>query len=144
MELPLSVLLSATVREVPVERIGGTATSSSSLLSAELGDGTTLTREESRLRITREVEVLDRTLPVTAAGTVTLEGPDVVVAVEQGSGAGVDAPDWLLERAADTLDLHYPVPELPFGLQLTGVVPADGGVGVALEATDTVIAAGNT
>jgi hypothetical protein len=59
--------------------------------------------------------------------------------VEQAAGAGVDVPDWLLSRAADQLDLRYTVPALPFGLQLTGVTPAENGVDVALEATDAVL-----
>jgi hypothetical protein len=44
-----------------------------------------------------------------------------------------------VNRAADLLDLRYPVPALPFGLQLTSVQPAAEGVDVAVEATDTVL-----
>ena len=40
-----------------------------------------------------------------------------------------------MDRAADLLDLRYAVPALPFGLQLTGVRPADDGVDVRVEAT---------
>jgi hypothetical protein len=139
VEVPLSAALSGSVQEVPVERIDGTATLSYALLSSQLAGDTTLAPEGDGLRITRTVEVLGQSLPLTATGTVTLEGPDIVVDVEQASGAGVDVPDWLLTRAADLLDLRYPVPALPFGLQLTGVAPAEDGVDLALEATDTVL-----
>ncbi|MFD2090048.1 LmeA family phospholipid-binding protein [Blastococcus deserti] len=141
VEVPLSSVLSGSVQEVPVERIDGTATLSYALLSAQLGPDTELERDGDGLRITRTVELLGRQLPLTATGQVTLEGNDVVVDVEQASGAGIDVPDFLLERAADLLDLRYAVPPLPFGLQLTGVSPAAGGVDVRIEAVDTVLRA---
>jgi hypothetical protein len=139
VEVPLSAAVSGSVQEVPVERIDGTATLSYALLSAQLAGDTTLTREGDGLRITRTVELLGQALPLTAAGTVTLDGSDIVVDVGQASGAGIDVPDWLLPRAADLLDLRYPVPPLPFGLQLTDVTPAEDGVDLTLEATDTLL-----
>jgi hypothetical protein len=45
----------------------------------------------------------------------------------------------VLDRAADLLDLRYPVPALPFGLQLTGVAPGADGVDVQVQATDAVL-----
>ena len=141
VQVPLSAVLSGSVQEVPVDRIDGTATLSYALLSAQLEGDTTLTPEGHGLRITRTVEVLGQKLPLTAAGTVTLDGNDLVVDVHQAAGAGVDVPDWLLSRAADLLDLRYTVPTLPFGLKLTGVTPADDGVHLALKATDTVLKA---
>ena len=141
VQVPLSAVLSGSVREVPVERIDGTATLSYALLSAQLKGDTTLTREGDGLRITRTVEILGQTLPLTAAGQVTLDGNDLVVDVQQAAGAGVDVPDWLLSRAVDLLDLRYTVPALPFGLQLTSVTPTDDGVDLGLKATDTVLKA---
>jgi hypothetical protein len=72
---------------------------------------------------------------------VTLEGSDLVVDVEEATGAGVELPGFLVDRAADLLDLRYPVPALPFGLQLTGVRPAEDGLDIQVEATDTVLRA---
>jgi len=141
VEVPISAVLSGSVEEVPVERIDGTATLSYALLSAQLGGDTTLRREGDGLRITKTVDVLGQTLPLTATGTVTLEGGDVVVDVETASGAGVEIPGFLVDRVADELDLRYAVPALPFGLQLTGVAPAEDGVDVRVEATDTVLRA---
>jgi hypothetical protein len=139
VQVPLSEAVAGSVREVPVDRIDGTATLSYALLSAQLAGDTTLTREGDGLRITRTVEVLGQQLPLTAAGQVTLDGSDLVVDVEEAAGAGVDVPDWLLSRATDLLDLRYTVPALPFGLRLAGVTPAEDGVDLALEATDTVL-----
>jgi hypothetical protein len=141
VQVPLSSVLSGSVQEVPVDRIDGTATLSYALLSAQLGSGTQLEREGDRLRITRTVEILGRHLRLTAAGRVTLEGSDLVVDVREATGAGVEVPGFLLDRAADLLDLRYSVPELPFGLELTGVRPGADGVDIRVEATGTVLRA---
>ncbi len=140
VHVPLSDALSGSVREVPVDRIDGTATLSYDLLARELGAGTGLAREGDALRVTRTVEVLGYTVPLTAVATVSLDGQDLLVDVGEASAAGVDVPGFVVDRAGALLDLRYPV-ELPFGLRLTGVRPSDGGVDVAVEATDTVLRA---
>jgi hypothetical protein len=141
VHVPLSAVLSGSVREVPVDRVDGTATLSYDLLAAQLGGDTTLRREGDGLRITRTVELLGYTLPLTAAGTVTLDGDEIVVDVERAAGAGADVPGFLVSRVSDLLDLRYRVPPLPFGLQLTGVRPTDAGVEVQVEAEDVILAA---
>jgi hypothetical protein len=70
---------------------------------------------------------------------VQLDGDTLVVDVEDAVGAGVDAPDDFVDELSDALDLRYQLPELPFGLQVTGVTPADDGVRVRVEASDTVL-----
>ena len=139
VQVPLSAALTGSLSEVPVDRIDGTATLSYALLSAQLGQDTELARTGDRLRITRTVEVLGRRVRLTAVGQVTLDGDDLVVDVQEAAGAGVEVPGFLLDRAADLLDLRYPVPVLPFGLQVTSVRPAAEGVDVGLEAVDTVL-----
>jgi hypothetical protein len=141
VEVPLSSVVSGSVEEVPVESVDGTATLSYALLSEQLGGDTTLRREGDGLRITKTVDVVGQTLPLTAVGTVTLEGNELVVDVEEASGAGVEVPDFLVNRVADSLDLRYAVPALPFGLQLTDVTPAEDGVDIRVQATDTVLRA---
>jgi hypothetical protein len=141
VHVPLRAALAGSVTEVPVDRIDGTATLAYDLLAAELGSDATVAPEGDGLRITRTVEVLGSEVPVTAAGTVTLDGDQLVVDVEEAAGAGVDIPDLLVDRVSDLLDLSYTVPELPFGLQLTGVDPAADGVRVRVEATDAVLTA---
>jgi hypothetical protein len=141
VHVPLKAALAGSVTEVPVDRIDGTATLAYDLLAAELGSDATVAQEGDGLRITRTVEVLGRRLPVTAVGTVTLDGDQLVVDVQEAAGAGVDIPDFLVDRVSDLLDLRYTVPELPFGLQLTGVDPAPDGVQVRVEATDAVLTA---
>jgi hypothetical protein len=140
VHIPLSNVLSGDVQEVPVDRIEGTATLSYELLSEQLGGDSTLARDGDGLQVTKTVELLGYTLPLTASGTVSLEGDELVIDVEQTAGAGVEVPDFLVDQASDLLDLRYPVPALPFGLQLTSVTPAHDGVVVQVEATDTVLA----
>jgi hypothetical protein len=139
VHLPLGDALSGSVTEVPVDRVDGTATLSYALLAAQLGGDTTLAAEGGGVRVTRTVDVLGVQVPLTAAGTVTLQGSDLVVDVAAAEASGVEVPDVVVDRAAGLLDLRYPVPALPFGLQLTGVRPAADGVHVTVEATGTVL-----
>lgn len=141
VRLPLSDVLSGSVSELPVDRVDGTATLSYDLLADELGGDATIERKDDGLRIGRTVEVLGRTLPVSAAGTVALDGDELVVDVDRATGAGVEIPSFLVDRVSDLLDLRYTVPELPFGLQLTDVAPEADGVRVRVEATDAVLTA---
>ena len=139
VEVAPSDVLSGSVQQVPVERVDGTATLSYALLAEQLGPGTTVTRDGDRLRVQRTVEVGGVSVPLTATGTVSLDGDTLVVDVDDASGAGVDVPDVLLDQVSDALDVRYRIPQLPFGLQVTGVAPADDGVRVRVEATDTVL-----
>jgi hypothetical protein len=139
VQVALSDVLSGSVQQVPVERVDGTATLAYALLAAELGPGTTVTRNGDGLRVQRTVEVAGVSVPLTATGTVSLDGDTLVVDVEDASGAGVDVPDLLVDQVDDALDLRYRIPQLPFGLQVTGVAPADDGVRVQVEATDAVL-----
>jgi hypothetical protein len=135
----LSSVLSGSVSAVPVDQVDGTATLSYDLLSAQLGGDTALRREGDGLRITKTVEVAGYTLPLTAVGTVTLHGNQLLVDVDQASGAGVDVPSFLVDRVSDLLDVRYDVPALPFGLRLTSVRVADDGVVVTVQAEDAVL-----
>jgi hypothetical protein len=133
-------VLSGSVQQIPVDRVEGTATLSYALLADQFGGDTTLSQEGDGIRITKTVEVLGFDFPLTATGAVALDGSDVVIDVHDASAGAVDVPDFVLAQAADLLDLRYPVPALPFGLQLTSVDPTAEGIDVAVEATDTVLA----
>ncbi|MCU1607568.1 MAG: uncharacterized protein JWP46_4033 [Modestobacter sp.] len=140
VHLPLSDVLTGAVRQVPVDRVYGTAILPYALLSQQLGGDATVSAEGSGLRITRTVQVLGRDLPVTAAGSVSLDGQDLVVQVRQAEAVGGSAPAALLQRAAGLLDLRYRVPALPFGLQVTGLQPRPDGVHVEVAARNAVLA----
>lgn len=142
VRLPLSTALSGSVSELPVDRIDGVATISYDTLAAEMGGDTTIAPDGEGLRIDRTVEVLGQTFPVSAAGTVTLDGDQLVVDVDRAAGAGVELPGAVVQRVSDLLDLRYTVPALPFGLQLAGVSSGADGVRVRVEATDAVLTTG--
>ncbi|MGY1855316.1 LmeA family phospholipid-binding protein [Modestobacter sp. SYSU DS0290] len=140
VQVPLSDVVSGSVQEIPVDRVDGTATLSYALLSQQLGGDTALRPAGGdRLEITRTLDVLGVEFPVSATGTVSLDGQDLVVDVAQASAVGIDVPGFAVDRATDLLDFRYTVPELPFGLQLTGVDAQDDGVHVQVEANDTVL-----
>jgi hypothetical protein len=139
VHVPLSDVLSGSVQQIPVDRVDGTATLSYALLADQLGGDTTLSQEGDGIQLTKTVEVLGFDFSLTAAGTVALDGQVVVIDVHDASAGAVDVPGFVLEQAEELLDLRYPVPALPFGLQLTSVAPAAEGVDVAVEATDTVL-----
>jgi hypothetical protein len=139
VHVPLSSVLSGSVDRVPVDRIDGTATLSYALLSAKLGGDTTLRPEGKGLRVTKTVELLGKAIPLTATGTVALDGNQLVIDVSKAAGAGLDLPGFLVNRASDLLDLRYDLPALPFGLHVTGITPADDGVHLTLGATDAVL-----
>ena len=141
LRVPLSDLVAGSVAEIPVDRIDGTVTLSYELLSRELGTDTTLVPEGEGLRLTTTVPVLGYDVPLTAVGTVTLEGQDLVIAVDEAAVAGVDLPAGVVRAATDALDLRYAI-ELPFGLELTGVGPGEDGVLVTGGAVDTVLSGG--
>jgi hypothetical protein len=139
VQVALSDVLSGSVQEVPVERVDGSVTLAYPLLAEQLGPDTTLSRDGDGLRVETTVEIAGQTVSLTATGSVELDGDTLVVDVDDASAAGVDAPDVFVDRISDALDLRYRIPPLPFGLQVTGVAPADDGVRVRVEAADTVL-----
>jgi hypothetical protein len=139
VHVPLSDVLSGSVQQIPVDRVDGTATLSYALLAEQLGGDTTVTADGDGIRLTKTVEVLGFDFPLSAAGTLALDGRDIVVDVHDASAGGADVPDPVLRKAADLLDFRYSVPALPFGLQLTSVRPQADGVDVRVEARDTVL-----
>ncbi len=141
VQAPLSDVLGGSVAELPVESIDGTVTLSYALLSRELGTDTTLVPEGDGLRLTTTVEVLGRDVPLSATGTVVLEGQELVIEVAGARAAGIDLPGAVVAAASDALDLRYPI-DLPFGLELTGVTPAADGVHLTGGARDTVLTGG--
>ena len=139
VHVPLSDVVGGSVTEVPVDRVDGAATFSYALLSERLGEDTTLSWTGSELRVTRTVSVLGYSVPLTAVGTLRLDGQDLVIDVSDVSSAGADVPSAVVRRASSLLDLRYRVPALPFSLQLTGVRPGAGGVHVTVAARDAVL-----
>jgi len=139
VQVPLSDVVGGEVSAIPVERVDGRASLTYALVASQIDGDVELTREGDGVRVTRTVEVLGQSIRLTAAGTVALDGQDLVIDVQQASGAGIDVPDFLVDASQDLLDFRYTIPTLPFGLQLTGLETTDTGVDVTVEATDVVL-----
>lgn len=139
VHLPLSDVLSGSVQRLPIDRVDGTATLAYQLLAAQLGGDTTLRPEGDGLRITRTVEVAGQTFPVSAVGTVHLDGRTLTVDVQKAAAVGVQVPDFLVQQASHLLDLRYEIPQLPYGLHLTEVRVEPDGVHVSVTASDVVL-----
>lgn len=139
VRVPLSDVVSGSVQRIPVDRVDGTATLSYQLLAAQLRGDTTLRKEGDGLRITKTVRVGGLTVPLTATGTVQLEGNVLAIDVQQASGVGVSIPSSLVRQVSGLLGLRYKIPALPFGLELTSVTPEDDGVVVQVAASNTVL-----
>jgi LmeA-like phospholipid-binding len=139
VHVPLSKVVGGSVSEVPVDRVDGTASLSYSLLSSRLGADTKLSWTGSTLRITRTVQVLGYSVPLTADGAVRLDGQHLRIDVSNVQADGASVPSSVVRRASSLLDLSYAVPKLPFGLTLTGVHPGPDGVQVTVDAHDTVL-----
>ena len=139
VHLPLSDALSGSVQQIPIDRVDGTATLSYALLDAQLGGDTTVAADGDGIRVTRTVSVLGLEFSLTAAGTVALDGNDVVINVQHASAGAAGVPPAVLQQAADHLDFRYPLPQLPFGLQVVAVTSTAEGVDVAVQATNTVL-----
>ena len=139
VQVPLSDVLSGSVQRIPVARVDGTATLSYALLAAKLGGDTTLRPEGDGLRITRTVHVAGLTLPLTAVGTLTLDGDVLAIDVERASAVGAQIPSSLVRQASDLLALRYRLPALPFGLKVTDVSTGSDGVEIRAAASNTVL-----
>lgn len=139
VRVPLSDVVSGSVQRIPVDRVDGTATLSYELLAAQLGGDTTLRKEGDGLRITKTVRIGGLTVPLTATGTVKLEGNVLAIEAQQASAVGVSIPPALVRQVSGMLGLRYKIPALPFGLELTSVTPEDGGVVVQVAGSNTVL-----
>ena len=139
VRLPLSDVIGGNVHQIPVDRVDGTATLSYELLAAQLGGDTALKREGDGLRITKTVRVAGLSFPVSAAGTVSLDGDVLVINVDKASGVGMSIPSPLVRQVSGLLGLHYKIPALPFGLKVTSVSPGNDGVVVQVAATNAVL-----
>ena len=95
----------------------------------------------ARIRTPEAAEAASRVSALGPVRTAMVAQQRAVAAAHQATGAGVQIPGFLVQQVSDLLDLRYTVPELPFGLQLTGVAPAADGVEVRVEATDAVLTA---
>lgn len=139
VRLPLSDALSGDVARVPVDSLAGDVVLPYAYLSEQAPDGLTVSAAGDRIRVRGTVRVLGQEVSAAATSRVRLSGDRVVVTAESvQTGAG--AVDAALSRAlGDRFDFRVRVPELPYGLELTGLRVTPSGVALAARSGPTVL-----
>lgn len=145
VRVPLSDVLSGSVRSVPVERAEGQVVISYAEFARQTGiDGLRITEDGGKLTVTAPVRVkvlfLNETFDVAADGTVAANGGDLALTVSGIRVAGVSLPGFAVNYIEDYLNDRVTLPALPYGLQLQSVTPEADGLHVAVRGTDLDIA----
>ena len=90
--------------------------------------------------IKRQVTILGRDLTVSAEGTVTADGGQLLIEPETVDLGGPDFLDNAVSSLARSLvTIRQPVPGVPEGMALTDVTVTDAGFAVSLSGTDVTI-----
>lgn len=136
--VPLESVFSQAVSSVPVENVVGVLTFPYDYLGEQLG-GATVTRDGSGLRVETTVSRLGRDFAVAATAELALLGRAVSVSASSVEGVGGELPDEVTALVFDLIQLEIPLPELPFGLAVTGLQVAGEGLQVVAEGSDIVL-----
>lgn len=131
--VPLSAVLRGTVGSVPVDGLRVQALLPYDALAARAGGGVRLAADPAGVRVSGTVRVLGQRLPATAVASLAVRDGQLVLTAGQVQAAGVSVP------VPGALDVQVPVPELPYGVQLTGATAGPRGVTVTGSATGTVL-----
>ena len=141
-QVPIGEALSGSVTRVPVEQVTARALVGFDQLQQQSGDRRlTFAPDAGRLRVTGTVEVFGQELSAVAVSRLSIVDGDLLVTAESFE-VGNDLADSLLTGALEgRFDLRVPVQDLPYGLAVTGVEVAAGGVVVLARAAETVLEA---
>jgi hypothetical protein len=90
----------------------------------------------SRVRLTRTLTVLGRSLTVSGEGAVRVSGARAVVTPTAVSVDGVPAGGALLSAVRRRLVTTYPIEGIPAGQRVTSIRPVAGGLLVGFTGTD--------
>ncbi|WP_067972056.1 LmeA family phospholipid-binding protein [Nocardiopsis trehalosi] len=103
-------------------------------LQRRLPEGIVIENEDGRPRMTGDLAVAGFSVPVSADLEVAVEG-DVVNVTPADVEVGESQLDVTAE-VQERLAMSFPVPQLPFDLQVTGIEALPNGVEVSAEASD--------
>ncbi|GAB3479750.1 LmeA family phospholipid-binding protein [Nocardiopsis coralliicola] len=105
-------------------------------LQKRLPEGIVIENEDGQPRMAGDLALHGFSQPVSAGLEVAVEGDAIVVTPTDvaigGTGTGVD----LTAQVNDRLAVSFPIPSLPFNLQVTGIDARPNGVQVSAEAED--------
>jgi len=144
VQVPLGSALSGQVGEIPVQRAQGSARLTFADLERAAGGGLELSRQGTALGMRGPVEVLGRTLTVTARARLSLEPGGLRVQAEDLQVAGMEEepPAPLGQAVLEQLSFLAPLPALPFALELTDVAVGEEVVVVSGRARNLVLGSG--
>lgn len=99
-----------------------------------------LSAQGDRVKVQATLPVAGADLPVSALADVAVDGRDVVITPEQLSvGGGGELSASLAQAVKRRATYRAPVPDLPQGIRLAGVVVTSPGVRVHVTGTDVVL-----
>ncbi|HVE73936.1 MAG TPA: DUF2993 domain-containing protein [Mycobacteriales bacterium] len=136
VRVPLSEALSGSVRAVPVSGVRGSAVLDYASLSRK---GVAVSGRDGLLRVSGTISVLGQRLPASVVSKVRLEGGQVVAVPVRYEVSGRPAAPGVVAFVREQLAFRRQLPELPFGLRVTGVSVAAEGVAVQVRAEATVL-----
>jgi hypothetical protein len=142
VHLPLSAVFGGAVHSLPVDSITGSLTFTyAEVASLTQIDGLVLREEDGQLHATATVSIpeLNVTTTVSGVAAVAVVSGNLRLSVTQLAATGLAVPSSVLSALAATLAVPIPIPELPYGLQITSVTPGSSGMQVDAAAAHVVI-----
>lgn len=140
VQVPLSDAVGGSVDRVPVEELTASGlVSYDDLETASGAQDVQLEPDPQGVRVTGRLRVLGQDLPATAVSQLSLDGDVLVVTASSVEVGGAGAGEQVSAALRGRLDLRIPVPELPYGIRLSSVLPGPGGVTVQGSARDVVL-----
>jgi len=135
----LSDVVGGSVDEVPVDRLQGTGLVTFAAIEEASGGQVQLEPAGDRVRVRGTVTAFGRTVEAAALAEPVVQGPDLLLRASEVTVAGEPVTGVVGLTLVDALSLGYPVPELPYGLQLREVDVTDTGVVVTGGASDVLL-----
>ena len=120
-QVPLSSVLEGSLDEVPVDRLEGGGLVTWAELEAAAGDRLRLGAAGEQVRITGTVPVLGQEVEAGALADATVQGQDLQLRATEVTVDGQPVSGVLGQAVVGALSVSYPVPELPYGLELRDV-----------------------
>lgn len=81
---------------------------------------------EGSLTVGSSARVLGVSVPISVRGPVDVEGGEIVFAPEEAAAFGTTLPADVTDRILSGADFGYPVEDLPFNGEVTGIETGDG------------------
>lgn len=140
VRVPLSAVLSGSVREVPVDSVRATLLVTYAEMSRQLqGRRLSVSPAGDRLRVTGSVQVLGRTVMASAISTVAVSGTSVVVTARRFEVGNAAANRAVTAALAGRFDFVIRLGMLPYGLKLGSLQVQPRGVVATAAAAHTVL-----